>query len=83
MEKSIAINILEDIKDSLSQENWEEQTMKTIRTYRKNIEISMNPQIQRMVRHYKRCFDKYGENNIITILLGKRIDKKMQEIFTR
>lgn len=81
--KPIAISILQDVKDSLSQENWEEQTLRTINIYKKNIEISMNPTIQKLVRKYKKCFDKYGENNIMTIILGRKIDKKMQEIFTK
>lgn len=83
MEKSVAVEILIDVKESLLQENWQEQTLKTIKTYRKNIEISMNPQIQRMVKRYKKCFDKYGERNIMTVILGRKIDRKMQEIFTK
>lgn len=81
--RPIAINILEDVKDSLSQENWQEQTLKTIKTYRKNIEISMNPTIQKLIKRYKKSFDKYGERNIMTVILGKKIDKKMRAIFTK
>lgn len=83
MKKSVAIDILKDVRESLSQENWQEQTLRTINIYKKNIEISMNPTIQKLIKRYKKSFDRYGERNIMTIILGKRIDKKMQEIFTK
>lgn len=83
MKKSVAIDILKDVRESLLQENWQEQTMRTIKIYKKNIEISMNPSIQKLIKRYKKSFDRYGERNIMTVILGKKIDKKMQEIFTK
>ena len=40
IEKQIALNILEDVQDSLMQKNWKEQSLKTIAIYRKGLEIA-------------------------------------------
>ena len=38
MKKEVAIDILENIKKSLSKENWKEETLKNIAIYKKYVE---------------------------------------------
>lgn len=40
MKKEVAIDILENIKKSLSEENWKEETLKNIVIYKKYLENS-------------------------------------------
>ena len=50
MKKEIAINILEDIEDSLIQKNWKEESLKNIDLYRKGLEIATSPKIKNLVK---------------------------------
>ena len=83
MKKEIALNILEDIKKSLQEENWREAGIKTVSLYRKNIEIVINKKINQLMDKHKEYIHKYGENNWKTIKLNKKIDKEIQKIFAR
>lgn len=51
IEKHIAINILEDIQNSLMQKNWKEESLKNIDLYRKGLEIATSPKIKNLVKN--------------------------------
>ena len=53
MKKEIAINILEDIEDSLIQKNWKEESLKTITLYRKGLEVATSPKIKKLLEKHK------------------------------
>lgn len=80
MEKQVAINILEDIYNSLQGYDWKEKGLKTIRIYQKNLELSTNKKIQQLIEKQKEYIRKYGENGRKTIELNKKIDKEIAKI---
>ena len=63
IEKEVAIDILEDIQNSLTQTKWKEESLKTIAIYRKGLEIATSPKIKNLVEKYKEYKEKYGEND--------------------
>lgn len=81
MEKQVAINILEDIENSLQKENWKEESLKTIAIYRKGLEIATNLKIKNLIEKHREYIKKYGENDKKTIKIGKKIDEEVQKIY--
>lgn len=80
MEKETAINILQDIYDSLQGYDWKNKGLKTLKIYRRNLEMSTDKEIQQLIEKQKEYLEKYGENSIKTKRLNKRVDKKIREI---
>lgn len=80
MEKDVAINILEDIENALYTKNPKENTIKTLEIYRKNLEISTNKKIQKLVDKRKNYIQEYGKNGRKTLKLDKKIDKEIKKI---
>lgn len=81
IEKQIALNILEDIQDSLMKENWKEESLKTIYIYRKGLEIATNPKIKNLMEQYKKYKEIYGENDSKTLKIAKKIDDETHKIY--
>ena len=81
MEKEIAINMLQDIEDSLMQKNWKEQSLKTIAVYRKGLEIATSPKIKNLVKKHTKYIKKYGENDKKTLEIVKKIDDETHKIY--
>lgn len=80
MEKQVAISILEDIYSSLQGYDWKDKGLKTLKIYRKNLEMSTDKEIQQLIEKQKEYIEKYGEDSIKTKRLNKRVDKKIREI---
>lgn len=80
MEKETAINILQDIYDSLQGYDWKDKGLKTLKIYRRNLEMSTDKEIQQLIEKQKEYIEKYGEDSIKTKRLNKRVDKKIREI---
>ena len=83
MKKNVAIDILEDIQQILNQKDGKIKAIKTIEIYIKNLEISNNKNIQKLIRKQIEYINIYGENSRKTIKLNKKIDKEIQKIFAR
>lgn len=81
MDKQVAINILEDIQQSLQKDNWKEESLKTINIYRKGLKIATNPKVKNLIEKHKEYIEKYGENDRRTIKIGKKIDEELQKIY--
>lgn len=81
IEKQIALNILEDIQDSLMKENWKEEPLKTIDIYRKGLEIATNPKIKNLMEQYKKYKEIYGEEDKKTLKIAKKIDEETHKIY--
>lgn len=81
IEKQIALNILEDVQDSLMQKNWKEKSLKTIAIYRKGLEIATNPKIKNLMEQYKEYKEIYGENDRKTLKIAKKIDDETHKIY--
>lgn len=83
IEKDIAIDILEDIENSLYSDNWKHETLKTISIYMKNIEVSTNRKIKKLMRKHQKYMSTYGEDDKRTIKLVKKIDDEMLKIYNK
>ena len=81
IEKHIAINILEDIQNSLMQKNWKEESLKNIHLYRKGLEIATSPKIKNLVKKHKKYVKKYGENDKKTLEIAQKVDDETHKIF--
>lgn len=80
MEKDVAVSILEEIQDNLRSANWKQKTLKTIKLYEKNLEISSNEKIKALVDKYNRHLQAFGESDKRTMSLLKKIDKEIVKI---
>lgn len=80
IEKNTVINILEDIQNSLRKNNIEEG-LKTLDIYRKNLELSCNPKLKKLIEEQSQLVNEYGESNKRVLRINKKIDKEMQKIF--
>lgn len=81
MDKDVAINILEDVKQSLYRENGKQKGLSTVTQYIKGLQIAENKEIHQLIVKQQEYIKKYGENGRKTIKLNKKIDEKMQKIF--
>ena len=82
MEKEIAINMLQDIEDSLMQKNWKEESLKTIALYRKGLEIATSTKIRKLIEKQKEYLEKYGESGKKTLQINKKIDDEIRRIYS-
>lgn len=82
MEKEIAINILQDIEDSLMQKNWKEESLKTIALYRKGLKVANSTKIRKLIEKQKEYLEKYGESGKKTLQINKKIDDEIRRIYS-
>lgn len=82
IEREIAINILEDIQESLNNtKDWKDKSLKTTELYRKGIELSIDENIKQLIEKHKQYVKKYGESDKRTINIDKKIDEEIQKIY--
>ena len=81
MEKQVALDILEEIKQNIQEDSTGTKALKTIDIYRKNLEIAVNPKLKELVEQQKEAMAKYGENDAHTKKLNKKISKELEKIF--
>ena len=83
MEKKVAVDILEDIKQSIIDDDTGTKALNTLDIYRKNLEISVNPKIRKLVGEQKEIISKYGEDDKHTIKINNKISKELNKIFSK
>lgn len=83
MKKEVAIDILEDIQNSLMNSNWKQETLKILNHYIRGLEIATDEKIKKMVNKHCEYKKIYGENGRKTIYLSKKIDKEIQKIYNK
>jgi len=83
MEKKVAVDILEDIKQSIIDDDTGTKALNTLEIYRKNLEISVNPKIRKLVDEQKEIISKYGEDDKHTIKINNKISKELNKIFSK
>lgn len=81
IEKQFVIDVLEDIKQNIKDDDTGTKALKTIDIYRKNMEIAVNPKIRALVEQQKEYIAKYGEDDAHTKKLNKKISKELEKIF--
>ena len=82
VEKTKALEILEDIETKLNYKEWKEAE-KDVENHIRNLEITIDKEIKELVVKYKKSREKFGEDNIKTKTLAKKIDKKLLDIYNR
>ena len=56
IEKSVVIDILEDIQQCLNQENWQNKTLSSAKQYKKGILVSIDDELKDLTRkRIKKC----------------------------
>lgn len=83
MEKQVAIDILENIQETLNGKNAKEKGLKIVEIYRKNLEISTSKKMRKLIDKQKEYCQIYGEDDKRTLKLSKMIDKEIQKIFNK
>jgi len=81
VEKQVAINILEDIEQALKDDHTGNKAKRTVDIYRKNLVVSTNPKLRELVKEQKDLSTKYGDEDIRTIRISKKISKILEDIF--
>lgn len=81
VEKQVALDILEEIKKDIQEDDSGTKALKTINIYRKNLEIAVNPKIKELVDKQVEARNKYGKEDSRTIKLNKQISKEMGKIY--
>lgn len=77
IEKSVAINILEDIQQCLNEEKWQVKTLSTVKQYKKGILVSIDEELKELIDEHK----KYDENSTKAIELAQKISERLRRIY--
>lgn len=77
IEKSVAIDILEDIQQCLNQENWQNKTLSTAKQYKKGILVSIDNELKELIAEHK----KYDEDSQKAIELTQKISERLRRIY--
>lgn len=77
IEKSVAINILEDIQQCLTEEKWQTKTLSTVKQYKKGILVSIDEELKELIAEHK----KYDENSTEAIELSQKISERLRRIY--
>lgn len=77
IEKSVAINILEDIQQCLNEEKWQVKTLSTVKQYKKGILVSIDEELKELIDEHK----KYDENSTKALELSQKISERLRRIY--
>lgn len=77
IEKSVVINILEDIQQCLNEEKWQAKTLSTVKQYKKGILVSIDEELKELITQHK----KYDENSVKAIELSQKISERLRRIY--
>lgn len=82
MDKEVAVSILEDVKQSLYNENAKQKGLSTINQYICGLKITQNEKIQQLINKQKEYCKLYGENDKRTVKLNRKVDEELKKIFS-
>lgn len=77
IEKSVVIDILEDIQQCLNQENWQKKTLSTVNQYRKGLLVALDDELKELIAEHK----KYDEDTPQAIELTQKISERLRRIY--
>lgn len=81
IEKSVVVDILEDIRKALNEDKTGTKAMKTVEIYRKNLEVATSTKLKELVKKKKELTSKYGEDDIRVARLNKKASNELEKIF--
>jgi len=81
IEKSVVVDILEDIRQALNEDKTGTKAMKTVEIYRKNLEVATSTKLKELVKKKKELTAKYGEDDIRVARLNKKASNELEKIF--
>ena len=77
IEKDVAINMLEDIKQCLYDENWKQKTLSTTKQYQRGLLVATDTKIKDLMDE----LEKYDEDSVQYRSIKSILDKRMSQIF--
>lgn len=77
MEKEVAVQILEDVKECLYYNDWKTRTLSTIKQYKKNLLIATNKDLKNLAQDLK----KYPEDSKEYAEISEQMADIMHGIF--
>ena len=77
IEKDVAINMLEDIKQCLYDENWKQKTLSTTKQYQRGLLVATDTKIKDLMDE----LEKYDEDSVQYRSIKSILDKRMSDIF--
>ena len=77
MEKKVAIQILEDVRECLNSDDFKNKTLSTIKQYKKNLLIATNEALIKLAEELK----KYDENSKEYSDISNKMADIMYQIF--
>ena len=77
IEKSTAINILEDIEQCLYSDDWKHKTLSSVEQYKKGLIIATDTELKALIDEHK----KLDENSIEAVELANKINNKLSQIY--
>lgn len=78
IEKTVVINILEEINQCLNEENWQAKALSTAKQYKKGLIIATDVELKELIEERK----KYDEDSYKAIELSKKINERTQKIYS-
>ena len=82
--KQEAVDILEDVLHSLNdQGDGISKALSTTNTYIKDLKVSTDQEIKKLIEKQKKYISLYGEEDARTLRLNKKISKKISTIFNK
>lgn len=77
IEKDVAINMLEDIKQCLYDENWKQKILSTTKQYQRGLLVATDTKIKYLLDE----LEKYDEDSIQYASIKSILNKRMSDIF--
>lgn len=77
IDKEVAINMLDDIKQSLYDKEWKQKTLSTTKQYQKGLLVATDKTVKSLIDELK----KYDEDSIQYRSIKSILDERLSEIF--
>lgn len=77
IEKEVAINMLDDIKQCLYDKEWKQKTLSTTKQYQRGLLVATDDTVKHLIDELK----KYDEDSIQYRSIKSILDERLSEIF--
>lgn len=77
IEKTVVINILEEINQCLNEENWQAKALSTAKQYKKNLLVKIDKELKELIKEHKKC----KKDSLEAIKLSQKIDARLRKIY--
>lgn len=77
IDKEVAINMLDDIKQSLYDKEWKQKTLSTTKQYQKGLLVATDKTVKRLINELK----NYDEDSIQYRSIKSILDERLSQLF--